>query len=327
MREMVRFCSLLREHRPEVVVYSFSSIVKPYPWLARALGVDRVFYNDHSSDRSGPPRMRRLLAERAAGLPLHGVIGVSRYVRERAIERGWAAPDRVHAVYNGVDLDAIKGAAESARAFRERYRIPEGRRIVSQTSWIVPYKGVDKLVRAAPQVLAQLPDVHFVIVGEGEQRPELERLAAELGIADHVTWTGVVQRPVEEGVFAASDVCCQLSRWKEAFGLTIAEAMSFGVPVVATRVGAIPELVADGENGFLVGPDEVEGVARAITALLSDAELRERLGRAARKRAEEMFDLRRTVARYLEILGVTAGEGSSARPPAHVPPAGSVAHP
>lgn len=313
LRGIARFCGLLREHRPGIVVYSFGGIMSPYPFLARALSVERVFYNDHSSSRGEPQSALRRLGGRAAAALLDGIIGVSGYVCDRAVGRRWASPERIHRVYNGVDLGAAEGAEERARAFRARYGIPAGRRIVNQTGWMVSYKGVDKLLRAAPRVLAEVPDVQFVLVGDGEQRPELEALAAELGIADHVTWTGVVERPVDEGVFAAADVCCQLSQWHEAFGLTLAEAMSFGRPLIGTRIGAIPELIVDGENGFLVDRDDVPGVARRLIELLSDAELRLRLGRAGRRRAEEMFDLRRSVARYLEIFGITASEGA-ARP-------------
>lgn len=302
---ILRYCQLLREHRPDVVVYSFNSVFKPYGWLAHAFLRTRVFYNDHTSWRySTPPSRLRRALEGVAGTPLEGVVCVSQYVQRRAISAGWIAPERVHCVYNGVELNAQQEAEAQARAFRERYRIPPGRRIVTQTSWLIKHKGIDKFLLAAARVLAEVPDVQFVLVGEGEERPEFERLARDLGIADHVTWTGAIERPTREGVFAAADVCCQLSQWQEAFGLTIAEAMSFGCPVVATRVGGIPELVQDGETGFLVECDDVPGIARRIVQLLADEDLRRRLGQAGRKVAEKKFDLTRTVHRYLEIFGV-----------------------
>jgi len=118
------------------------------------------------------------------------------------------------------------------------------------------------------------------------------RLAGDMGIADHVTWTGIVRDPFGEGLFAAADVVCQVSRWEEVFGWVIAEAMAFSRPLVATRVGGIPELVQDGKSGFLTDRGDVEGMARRILELLGDDALRRRMGKSGRRIAEEKFDLR-----------------------------------
>jgi glycosyltransferase involved in cell wall biosynthesis len=141
-------------------------------------------------------------------------------------------------------------------------------------------------------------------VGTGDQLPLYRRLAEELGIADHVTWTGAVEQPIAEGVFAAASVCCLMSQWEEAFGIVIVEAMASGKPVVATRVGGIPELVEDGRTGFLVARDDVPAMADRVIRLLQDDALRARLGREGRRVAEQKFDLDHTVSRYLERLGL-----------------------
>jgi glycosyltransferase involved in cell wall biosynthesis len=303
LRDMVRFASLVYEHRPSVVVYSFHSIVRPYPFIARALCGSRVFYSDHSSRTgNGPSRWHRL-ARRLVVCQLDGIIGVSEYVKRRDAKEVRSVP--VHAIYNGVDLDAAANAPQQARAFRDRYGIASERRVVIQVSWIIAQKGIDTFLQAAGIVLRERNDVEFVIVGEGERKAEYQRLAAQLGIAGHVTWTGSIYQPTAEGVFAAADVCCQLSRWQEAFGLTIAESMSFSCPVIGTRVGAIPELVEDGRTGFVVAPDNASDAAQRILTLLGDEGLRLRMGRAARMSAEQRFDVRKTVAARLELMGVT----------------------
>ena len=303
---------LVAKHRPAIVIYAFNGLLKPYPWIARALSAERVFFNDHSSRSDADIGRRRPLFKRAIGraltAPIDGVICVSRFVQACVRESGFVSDEKALVAYNGVDLAASADAPAQARAFRERHGIAPDRKLVVQVSWMTRDKGVDKLLRAAVHVLAEAPDTLFVLVGDGAERAELEALARSLGIADHVLFTGRVEAPTQEGVFAAADVCCQMSQWQEAFGASIAEAMSFARPLVATRVGGIPELVHDGETGFLVDPDDVPAMAGRILALLRDEALRARLGREGRKVAEEAFDLSRTVARYLEILGIEAAE-------------------
>jgi glycosyltransferase involved in cell wall biosynthesis len=309
IHQAAQFFRLVAEHRPAIVIYAFNSVFKPYAWIARSLGVRRVFFNDHTSrwdaDLVQRPPVTRLVG-RALMAPIDGVICVSRFVQSCVRQRGFVEPGRVHVVYNGVDLHASDDAAAQARAFRARHGIADDRRLVLQVSWMTRRKGIDNLLHAAARVVAEVPEALFVLVGDGDERGAYQRLAVELGIADHVLWTGVVEQPTAEGVFAAAAVCCQASQWHEAFGATIAEAMSFSVPVVATRVGGIPELVREGETGFLVDRDDVPALAARIVELLRDDALRARLGREGRRVAEEAFDLSRTVARYLEIVGIEA---------------------
>src|SRR5262249_12702678 len=94
--------------------------------------------------------------------------------------------------------------------------------------------------------------------------------------------------------------------WHEAFGLTIAEAMAAGCPMIGSRVGAIPELVADGETGFLVAPGDSQAIATALERLADDTQLRQRLGAEARARAEREFDLDRAAREHLEWCVLTA---------------------
>ena len=128
-------------------------------------------------------------------------------------------------------------------------------------------------------------------------------MARDLGMGDRFTWTGLVQNPVAEGLYAAADVVCQVSRWEEAFGWVIAEAMAAGRPLVATRVGGIPELVADGESGFLVAPRAPTEIAARLIELLEDSALRARLGAAGRSAAEQKFDLARNLDALMRAYG------------------------
>lgn len=153
-------------------------------------------------------------------------------------------------------------------------------------------------------VIAKNSAVQFVIVGEGAYRSAFMRRGVELGLGDHVTWTGVIEESLAPA-YNAADVVCQASRWEEAFGATIAEAMSYARPVIGTRVGGIPEVIRHGETGFLVPRCDSAALAEKILLLLEDRDLRERLGQAGRRLAEEKFDLRKNVNELLQLYGIT----------------------
>lgn len=165
--------------------------------------------------------------------------------------------------------------------------------IVTQVSWIIPEKGITDFLETARLVTQQNRNVQFVLVGDGAYREQYMKDAAAMGIEDRVTWTGMVEDPFGEGVFAAADVVCQFSRWEEVFGWMIAEAMAHGKPVVATRVGGIPELITDGVTGNLVDRGDTQAMSASILKLLADPALRARMGQAGRDTVSDKFDLRK----------------------------------
>jgi len=297
---------LLVRHQPDQFVYAFNGILRLFPWVAWLTGVRRIIYYDHSSHVIGyTPRrwsfLKRLFG-RSLSWPISKVTSVSGYPARCLKTRGFYPPEKIAVVYNGVEIHpAAEGDGD---AFRRRFGIPPGRSLVVQVSWLVPEKGIDVLLRAAAQVLAVEPNVHFAVVGAGPCRPQYEALAHELGIWDQVTFTGTVVRPAAEGVFAAADICCQLSQWEEACPLVVQEAMAAGRPMVASRVGGIPELVAEGETGFLVDRTKPAEAAQRILELLKDPDRRAAMGDAGRQRACRLFDLERNVDQLLREWGV-----------------------
>ena len=222
--------------------------------------------------------------------------------------------ERYVAIYNGVDLSRALAGLDAADAFRQRYSVPDQRAIVVQVSWIIPEKGIHDFLRAARLVLSRNPNVQFVIVGDGAFREHYGRLAVELGISQHVTWTGLMQDPLSEGVYAAADMVCLMSRWEELFGLVIAEAMASGKPVIGTRVGGIPESIIDGETGFLVERGDQVAMAEKILCLLDNPTLRANMGRKARQVAEAKFDHRKSVTKLIELYGLRESAARESNP-------------
>ena len=171
------------------------------------------------------------------------------------------------------------------------------------------FKGVDTVIRALPEVLGTVPGLQYLVVGGGDYRLDLERLAAETGVARHVTFVGAVPDAQLAVLYRSCDVFILPSRpqqpggyWGgEGFGRVYVEAALAGKPVVGSHTGGAAEAVLDGKTGFLVDPLSVDEVAHAVITLLSDAELAASMGAAGRKWALENFT-QEALSRALEPL-------------------------
>jgi len=191
---------------------------------------------------------------------------------------------------------------------RRRLAVPGAGVIVGIVARLRPEKNHELLLRAVGRLLGAGHDLDLCIIGDGPRREHLTALAADLGIAERVRWAGHVDDA--GSLVSAFDVAVLCSRW-EGLPLAALEAMHAGVPVVATAVGGLPDLV--GGVGLLTDPDDVDGLATAIASLLEDPHLAARLSAAARQRVRERHDpaaVSRTVEQlYLQV----AGAGMSTR--------------
>lgn len=194
-------------------------------------------------------------------------------------------------------------------AVRERYGLRGGRWLLS-VSPLAPHKGIDTVLGAVALLEGKEADVRYAVVGEGEGRRELERLAHTLRVADRVRFLGGVPDADLPGLYNLADVYVGASRktplTAEGFGIALAEAASAGRPVVAGRTGGIPEAVKDGETGLLVDAERPAEVADAVRRLLREPKLARRLGSAARREIERYYNWDR-VARDLAAVAAEAG--------------------
>jgi glycosyltransferase involved in cell wall biosynthesis len=306
---------ILKKHGASALHLHFVSFLTGYPWFARLAGVNQVFFTDHHSRPAGHVSRRapwwKRVAARLIGLPLTKVICVSNYGHDCMTTTGLLPERRFRMVYNGIDLSRVSPDPAAAARFRRRFSIPDDRLLVGQVSWIIPEKGIADFLAMARLVSSRTDKVQFVLVGDGADRDQYMRDAAEMGLGDRITFTGMINDPLREGVFQAFDVVCQFSRWEEVFGWMIAEAMAHAKPVVATRVGGIPELITDGQSGYLVSRADTEGMSHRVMELLNSPETRARMGQAARQTVETKFNLKMNVARLLESYGLGAPAGQS----------------
>lgn len=300
--------AIMRRHRPEILHLHFTGFLNFYSWQARFQSVKKVFFTDHHSRPFGSAQGRSPLWKRGAARfinqPLDKVVCVSKFGYECMTSTELLPRRRFEMIYNGVDLSRVTNGDQAALDFRRRYSIPEDRPIVTQVSWMIPEKGIADFLTAARLVLAQNRNVQFVLVGDGANREQYMNESVAMGIADRLTWTGMVEDPFGEGVFAAADVVCQFSRWEEVFGWMIAEAMAHCKPVVATSVGGIPELITEGVSGYLVNRGDAQAMSDRVLKLLGDPEMRARMGRAGREAVSARFDLRKNVTQLINSYGI-----------------------
>jgi glycosyltransferase involved in cell wall biosynthesis len=307
------FAGLLRRHQPDIIHLQLVGFIHFYPWLAKLLSAKKVFFTDQGSHPSDYVARRaklwKRLAVRVINLPMSKVICVSRYNYDNFKTRDILPESRFEVIYNSADFSRIQETDDRRQRFRAKHGIPEDRAVILQVSMVIPEKGTTDLLEAVRLVREQNPNVHLVLAGEGAHRAEFTALGEKLGLSGHVTWTGVISDPFAEGAYDAADVVCQVSRWQEAFGQTIAEAMACRKPVIGTRVGGIPELIHDGKSGYLVDARDSKAIAEKINLLLSDPQLRERMGENGYEIAQSRFDLRKNVRRVLQLYGITNGAG------------------
>jgi phosphatidylinositol alpha-1,6-mannosyltransferase len=213
-------------------------------------------------------------------------------------------PPHAKVIYPGVDLEALRGAAEAGRRWREERGLARAE-IVLSLGRLEARKNAASVLRAVAGLAPRRPDLHAVIAGGGPLAGALRALATDLGIGPRVTFAGAVDEPTKLALLGACDVFAMPSIRSqtdvEGFGIVFVEAGACGKPSIAGRTGGQPEAVLDGETGLVVDGASQPEVTAALERLLSDSDLRARLGTGARRRAEDL-DWPKVVARTVAAV-------------------------
>lgn len=221
-------------------------------------------------------------------------IAASRVIAGMLVDDG-IPRDRIVVVHDGVNVAAID--REPTVDAHAAFWLPHGVPIVGNVAALVGHKGQKHLVAAAKLVVREMPDVRFLILGEGELHAPLERQVRELGLERHVLLPGF--RTDAIGLTKSFDLFA-MSSVTEGLGSAMLDAMACGTPIVATRAGGIPEAIDDERHGLLVPPQDPPALAQAIVRVLRDADLRRRLAAAGRQRIVDEFSVERMVQKTLE---------------------------
>ena len=296
LRAIAALRRLLRERRPDVVHYHTSHAITLGTLAGLASGAARP--PAVLTRRVSFSLQRNPLARVKYRFRIDHVIAVSDGVRWVLIAEG-LAPERVTVIHSGIDLKPFVEVGPSAgQAFRRAAGVADGEPLVGCVGALVDHKGHRHLLDALASLSATRPGLRLALVGEGERLDHLRRQAQSLGIAEHVVFAGF-RRDMPE-VVRAFDLLVLPSVSGEGSPAVVKEAMASGVPVVATELDGVREIVEDGREALLVPPGEPAPLAQAMDRLLSDAPLRRRLVEAAAKKVEE-YSAERMVERTVEV--------------------------
>ncbi len=294
---------IIRPYQPDIIQTSFMSAFNPALWwLKWASHAQHWVHADHSSGVCSPKKGLKRLAANArgamAGRVIDQVVAVSDFVARRDIEQAMLPRKKVRTIYNGVDIRRF-------HPHGDRYPINEMFTIVF-VGQLIPEKGVDLLIEAVRRISSSTEHrLLLKVAGAGHQRNALERLAMEV-LPGKVEFLGQVEDV--PALFRSADLAVFPSRWEEAFGLVVAEAMACGTPVVASDAGGIPEVIGrDSRVGLVFRNGNVDDLEREIRYLIMDPEMRARMGQAARERAEREFSIGRMVEEYASLYENLAG--------------------
>jgi glycosyltransferase involved in cell wall biosynthesis len=297
-----RLISILRRGRYDVVhlhCAAAASYQLPAVWMAR---IPKVVCTFHGLPGVPAPPMlnakttvRRLVAG-FASRRVDWVYACSAAALRAHQSDGWrGSPSSV--IYNGIDLTRFRPAVDKAAA-RTAAGISAGGPVIGSVGSLCKEKGHAHLIRAFARVRSRLPDARLLLVGSGPDALLLARVAAECGCADAVHFAGERADVVE--CIQAMDVFA-FPTLTEGFGLALAEAMACGVPVVASAVGGVPELVTDGVSGFLVPPADPSALAAAILRILESPDLANRLSTVTLRNIADNFSVDRMTSQVSDL--------------------------
>jgi glycosyltransferase involved in cell wall biosynthesis len=233
-------------------------------------------------------------------------IAASEAIRQMLLADG-VPEDRTVTVHEGIDVEHVQAAPPVN--LHEALWLPHQAPVVGNVAALVPHKGQRHLIEAARLVVRDIPDVRFVVLGEGELREQLERQIREHHLEKHVLLPGF--RIDVLGCIKGFDLFA-MSSVTEGLGTSLLDAMACSRAIVATSAGGIPEVVEDGVTGILTAPRDHAAMAQAIVRLLGDAQARERMGAAGLARVQEHFTVDRMVAQTAAVYSRVARRGHEA---------------
>ncbi|MGA2261678.1 MAG: glycosyltransferase family 4 protein, partial [Acidobacteriota bacterium] len=305
--QSVRATTDFIRHENVKAVYFTDRYSRHWRYLSlRRAGVRWIVVHDHTSGEQTRPRGLKRVAKwvlaRIPGIVADKVITVSEYVARRQIEVGLISRQRVITAWNGVSIPPSR--PETSDDAFINLGVAPGRPLVICACRAAPEKGVAHLLRAFDRVLCDGtipgPQPLLLFLGDGPQLGDLRALRENLRSKDNIILAGY--RPDARELLESADLCVVPSVWQDAFPLAVMEAMARAKPVIATRVGGIPEMIEHGVHGILVPPGDELALASAIRDLLGDRQVATRLGQAARQRVAEHFSPDQQLRRILAVL-------------------------
>lgn len=280
---LARLVRIAREFRPHIVDTHTAKAGFLGRLAAKIAGVPAVVHTYHGHVLHGYYGGLRTTIlrgmERGLAQITDRIIAVSHQIKAELVEHGIASAERIHVVPLGLELGQFLNAESTGGAFHREFGLAPGTPLIGIVGRVFPIKNHRLFLNAMARLASLHPDARFVVVGDGILRAGMEDLARTLGIRERTIFTG--WRQDLPAIYAALRVLV-VSSDNEGTPMSAIEAMASGVPVVATRVGGLPDLVKDGQSGLLVPANDAAAMTDAVSQLLSNDILRAAMGQRAR---------------------------------------------
>ena len=260
------------------------SVYNAHGWAFNMKGADKKVIESY------------VLIEKMLAPATDSIICISEFEKNTALSHGICEPGKLHVIYNGIDFD--EECVERSKPW-DMMGIPDNAFVVGTVGRLATQKAPDVFVKAASVIKKRIPEAFFVIVGDGLNRKDTEKLVREYGLSDCFLITGWVNNPFN--YICSFDVAMLMSRW-EGFGLVLPEYMLIRKPIVASNVDAIPEIIQDGVNGLLVEREDYYAAAEAVVRLHDDPALREYLVENEGKIVKDRFNVERTAREHRDLF-------------------------
>lgn len=298
---IIKLRRLIKKYRPDIVC-AHSSKAGAITRIADIGLKNKCIYNPHGwafiMRCSEKKRKLYVAIEKLAAPFCKKIICISPSEKESALEKRICKEGKMKVIFNGIDIEGYENHHYTS-CTRESLGIPEDAIIIGMVGRLSPQKAPDIFIRVAKRIKESIKNSYFIIVGSGEQEGEVIAYARENNLLESLIITGWVNEPMS--YVELFDIAVLLSRW-EGFGLALPEYMIARKPIVASRVDAIPDIIADHKNGILVEPNDIEGTYQAVMELLQDTELRSRLIEKAYCDVHVRFDVKRVAKEYEELI-------------------------
>jgi glycosyltransferase involved in cell wall biosynthesis len=227
-------------------------------------------------------------------------VSVSEVIREKAIAAGIDRPEKFSTIYSGMELDWFLNSDSDPEEVRRSLGIPSDALVVGKIARLFSLKGHDQLLDAAPAIVRRHPNVRFLLIGDGVLYDHIRRRAAGAGILENFVFAGLIPRERIPEMISAMDVLVHTSL-REGLARALPQALACGKPCVSFDIDGAREVVLDGETGFLIDPGDSPGLAQAVSRLLDDPALRQRMGEAGRELVAGAFAAEQMVNKIAEL--------------------------
>ena len=302
LKGVISIRKLIKEYKPDIL-YMHSSKAGALGRIANIGIKNKVIYNPHGwafcMECSNVKKIIYRFIERILSKSTDVIIAISECEKNRAIANKICKSDKIKVILNGIDIQGYGKNYITNNIDREKLGIPKNAYVIGVVGRICENKAPEIFIKAAAIIKESIPEAFFILVGDGPDRAKIEYLIKKLSLEKCTIITGWTDEPFK--YINCFDQGMLLTRW-EGFGLVLTEYMIANVPVIATNIDSIPELIKNEVNGLLVKVNDIEGTAKASIRIYEDNKLRSFIVKNGNRVVREKFDVKRKVNQHESLF-------------------------